>query len=251
MITAQMATLPEREKHLYKVVNSILPQVDRLYIMLNGHKRIPKLEHLKHPKDKITFVKLDNSMGDLAKFHDIEKRKGYIFTTDDDLVYPKGYFNQYIEKIDMYECPVTVHGAIKYPHKVESFYQSTILASEGESYRFHWNREVKEDVIVDVGGTGCMGWHSDHLKVSYAKIQEEMKYLCNIFDCEQSDLINMGDIWFKWFCLRQKVNIVVIEHKRWFFEMIKYDDTIFDKFVNQGKYKDYFQARLWNFIRGK
>ncbi len=64
MVTAQIATIPDRIKLLEITVKSLLPQVDQLNVMLNGWNHEPSIRD-----NKISYYHLDNSKGDAAKFY--------------------------------------------------------------------------------------------------------------------------------------------------------------------------------------
>ena len=65
MIIAHIATIPERVGSLELVVGSLLAQVDKLWVMLNGHTEVPSfLRQLRNVQYEI----LDNSLGDAAKW---------------------------------------------------------------------------------------------------------------------------------------------------------------------------------------
>ena len=83
MITAQLASIPSRENSLKLTVESLRNQVDKILVALNGYDHIP--EFLNNGE----FVMLDNSRGDAAKFFDVEYLQDYIFTCDDDIIYPR------------------------------------------------------------------------------------------------------------------------------------------------------------------
>lgn len=246
MISAHMATLPDRVEMMEKAVMSIYDQVDELVIALNGHKEIPDVCRL----DKIKYYELDNSMGDLAKFYDVAYYQGYIFTIDDDLIYPPDYVETYIKKIDQYHQPVTVHGAIKEDPPIESYYGSTRRVN-GEKVRKHWSVENYKDTVIDTGGTGCMGWHSSDLQVNYDEIVTNMPVISEALGCKPYNLVNMGDIWFKWFVIRQGKKIICIEHEKDYFVHLFPKNTIYGAFCywkDQQFYHDKWQTALWNYI---
>jgi len=188
MITAQIASLPERVDSLHNTVNSLLPQVDKLFVALNGYTKVPDflLEN-----EKIEYVILDNSLGDAAKFYDIEKREGYIFTCDDDLVYPKKYVEYMISKIKLHRSPVSLLGKI---------YDKTPIASFKVDYTtlYRCLGTVHKDRQVDVGGTGAMAFHTDDIKVRLSDFPVK----------------NMADIWMAKVAKEQDVSIWVVEHSR-------------------------------------
>lgn len=70
-------------------VQSILPQVDRLYLTLNGFTEVP--EELVHPK--IVAQLEPTNIGDIGKFADVPLEADFdvYLSLDDDIHYPHGY----------------------------------------------------------------------------------------------------------------------------------------------------------------
>ena len=191
MITAQIATLPERVDNLEKTVASLIDQVDQLFVALTGHKEVPSfLENNR----KIIFIVMDNKLGDGAKFYDSDTREGYILTCDDDLVYPQGYARYMVEGIKKHGGIVTMLG---------KQYDTRPIASYGGGYTriFNCLNSVRMDAEVDVGGTGVMGWHSDTIKIDPFSFPRK----------------NMADIWVAKLAYEQGVPITVLAHPKGYF----------------------------------
>lgn len=81
-----LATLMGREAMLRQSVSSILPQVDRLFIRLNGFSRVPSF--LMH--DKVE-CELGDNLGVAVKFDYVRGLQGLVVSVDDDLAYPPDY----------------------------------------------------------------------------------------------------------------------------------------------------------------
>lgn len=223
MIIAQLATIPEREPILKQVIDSLVPQVDKLIVMLNGHTEIPRIytddiidvstilskEYLHGP---ILFIQRYNLLADAEKFYNIENAKdSYIFTCDDDLIYPPDYVETMIAKVEQYKrkAIITCHGRTFRPRPIVSYYKA-----KRES--FHCLRTVEKDVKVDSGGTGVMCWHTDTVKVQYDWFKKP----------------NMADIFMSWEMHKRNIPIMCIEHKAgWiqYLEPEQYGKTIWDK----------------------
>jgi hypothetical protein len=194
MITAQLASIPEREASLKLTVDSLRPQVDKLLVALNGYDCIPSF------LNNGEFVCLDNSRGDAAKFFDVEYLSGYIFTCDDDIVYPPDYTSFMIRKIKEYRSIITLHGR-EYPRPFVSF-------RTGASY--HCLCDLKRDTLLDLGGTGVMAWHSDILKVRYSDFPTP----------------NMADVWMAKLAHEQGVSIVCAAHPAGYIQFTPCENTI-------------------------
>ena len=187
MITAQIATLPDRETMLWQTVKSLYNQVDQLWIMLNGHKEEPRIPD---PSGKIHYELLDNSLGDAAKVLNFNDREGFVFLCDDDLVYNNGYCNYLLSKYKQYNgCIITGHGK-KFVIPVRSAH-----AYFKENY--HCLHSVTADHQVHSGGTGVMLLNTKDIRL----------------DISDFPVKNMCDIWMAKAAHSQKVPIIVVEHK--------------------------------------
>jgi hypothetical protein len=194
MITVQIASIPDREESLRLTVNSLRSQVNNILVGLNGYDHIP--DFLNNGE----YVCLDNSRGDAAKFYDVEYLNGYVFTCDDDLVYPAGYVNYMKRKVDEYKCIVTLHGKHFLPNFSE-FWHCAV---------YPCLKELVTDVQVHVGGTGVMAFHTDYVKVKYSDFE----------------LPNMADIWMAKVAHEQGVRIMCIAHPEHYLKYIKPKTTL-------------------------
>ena len=204
MITANIATIPNRKDMLLMAYNSIVNQVDEIYINTG----------------------IDN-MGDGEKFKYIHKQEGYIFTCDDDIIYPPDYVTEMIDHIERFKrsAIVTLHGRTFDKFPIASYYR-------GRKQGYHWNKDQDFDVPVDSGGTGVMAWHSDTIKIDYKDIKHP----------------NMGDVWMAVFARRAGIPIICVKHKA---DWLKYigppedmenPKTIWSKHYNSDK----IQTQIYN-----
>lgn len=195
MITAQLATIPQRESSLRLTIASLEKQVDHLSIR-NGDLRISGV------------------MGDAEKFADVESYNGYFFTCDDDLIYPPDYVSYMISKIEQYKrkAVITLHGRNYTPGRIEKYY-----GGRNRTEAYHCMQRVVGDHQVMVGGTGVMAFHTDTVKVKY----------------EDFKLPNMADLWMGIVCKNQNVPIMVVEHlPNWLLAGYDGEDTIWNKHFN-------------------
>lgn len=184
-IIAQVASLPERVKTLEKCVVGLLPQVDMIFVALNGYKSAPAfLEH-----DKIYYSVMDNTFGDAAKFYNVENRNGYILTCDDDLAYPEGYVSYMIDGVKRHGGIVSLLGKRYDNRPIKSF-------RTGYSEIHRCLNGVVSDKQVHVGGTGAMAFHTDEFKMSM----------------EECLRPNMADIWVAKKAHEEGVKITVLAH---------------------------------------
>lgn len=186
-----MAAIPQREKSLKDVVNSILPQCDMLNIYLNNWDHTP--DFLLHPKIKVFRSETAaGDLGDVGKFYAVEKLTGYIFTVDDDFIYPHDYAGRFIEAIEKHKrkAVISIHGRILAPN-LSSYYR--------DYYKmFAACHHVPLDSWVHEIGTGVTAWHSDLIRVSLKMFPYS----------------NMSDILLSMEFQRREIPMLVISHQQ-------------------------------------
>lgn len=143
---ASMATMPSRAHKLPATVTSILGQVDHLFVHLNGFDRVPDVLN----KPEITVSRSQNygDLKDTGKFlnlRDVDDN-AYVFTIDDDIVYPANYVSRMRDCLKRFDDKVVagVHGVI-YPPRPVGFFERLVL---------HFMREFPIDMPVSCLGTG-------------------------------------------------------------------------------------------------
>ena len=211
MVTAQIASIPDRVKLLERTVESLKDQVDFIKVYLNNYNKVPDFLNRSW---RITCKLMDNSTGDAAKFHGVENIEGYLFTCDDDLIYPPDYVKYMIEKSVDHNCIVSLHGRVLHERPIGSYYRDKIIG-------YHCLKTIKGDWQVDSGGTGVMCMHQDHIKAMNLKYSD-------------FELSNMADVWVAvkaW----DKVQIVVVEHEEGW---LKVQQTIPDTTIWEKHYMD-------------
>lgn len=166
MITASMSTIAWREPGLAIAVASLLPQVDRLNVFLQGYDRAPSC--LSHPKIAVVNGGADTVFGASAKYRwlwDDAVASGYHFAVDDDIEYPPDYVQHCIREIEEYGGRVVVgfHGAIFDERMVRYF-------SDRRTWSF--DRANDADRFVHVLGTGTTAMRTDTLRLSRADFEQ-------------------------------------------------------------------------------
>ena len=87
MIRGHMATFPLRRDVVERAVQSLLPQIDRLFVVLNEYETPPAWAD--HPK--IEAVIPDRDLKDAGKFYFTAAPDDVVFLVDDDIAYPPDY----------------------------------------------------------------------------------------------------------------------------------------------------------------
>lgn len=210
-VTASLASIPARAAHLQKVVASLLPQVDKLNVYLNGYPKLP--EFLNHPKIE-TVNDRGGALGDAAKFHwEGSGAQGYRLTCDDDLVYAPDYVRFMVAAIERYKrrAVVSLHGSVlTWP--ITSYYRC-------RRRLLHCGGVVPEDTTVHAGGTGVMAWHAGTLTVGQEAFEKP----------------NMADIWFAVLARQQGVPIIVPAHGKDRVEILPCEDTIYSRMIGNDR----------------
>jgi len=186
MITAQIASIPEREDMLRNTVASLFPQVDKLNVMLNAYERVPYF--LKN--GKIDVYRFDNTMGDAVKFYEVYE-DGYVLTCDDDIIYPPDWVSTMTSHVAKTVSVATIIGKIFKPKPINTFY-----GTSDRLIAYHWNKPNNDFHRVQVGGTGVMCFHTDHFRPRYEDFTEP----------------NMADVFIAKFAHEQGVPIMVVPH---------------------------------------
>jgi hypothetical protein len=153
-----MATMPSRAHTLGLALSSILPQLDRLYVYLDGHDEIPASLRA---EEKIVPV-LSAAMPGLraaGKFIALTlEPSNFIFVgCDDDIAYPASYVTHSLRGLQRNREPavVGIHGAS--------------LRAGLTSYRsgrtvFHFSDKLRKPAVVDVLGTGTVVFSTAQLR---------------------------------------------------------------------------------------
>jgi|GEM_PF-2053830 len=146
-IVAAVASISSRVDALKDAVESIYPQVDRLFVYLNGYSGVPSFLN-----DKKIEVVLDfeGRNAAAAKFYWLSKVNAYYFSIDDDIVYPKDYCQK---TIDNYKNNVS-GSVVSYHGKNLKLLAGHQRADRKEMFLFE--NELAENTKAHVLGTGVM-----------------------------------------------------------------------------------------------
>ncbi|NHB95883.1 hypothetical protein [Photorhabdus stackebrandtii] len=184
---ASLASIPEREYNLQIAINSIYPQLDELNVYLNGYEKIPQF--LNRDKIKVYMSHRFGDFGDASKFFPLKNKSGYLFTLDDDLIYPPNYVEKLVLKIEKYKRQqfICVHGNIIDIDSLSSYYKY----KKG----VHFSRPLDNDITVNIPGTGTLAYHSSLYS----------------FSMESFQLKNMSDIWVAVIAKKRNIAIISID----------------------------------------
>ena len=216
-IVACLATIPPRKRELKLVCESLLPQVDRLFIYFNNYqdedvplwaKGVDKIEYETSSSGEY------GDLGDVGKFYfcsnemkDKYRINGHVFTCDDDIVYPEWYTRRTVDLLkEQYNGSiVSYHGSLV--HKNAGEYHS----GRGKT-TFPVKGDVRRTLRVNVGGTGCMAFSVETFTPSMKMFKH----------------INMSDMFVGKHAQENGISLYVLKHSRRDFKVLNIRDTIWE-----------------------
>ncbi len=205
MICASLASIPSREEQLKRVVGSLLPQVHKLRVYLNGYKDVPTW--LRDTRITVQQSEEHGDMGDAGKFFWCEQAAGYQLVCDDDLIYPDDYALICVEAVERYarRAVIGFHGInIKQP--VTSYFKSRRI--------IHWSTALDHDEPVHMLGTGALAYHSSTVSVQRTAFE----------------LPNMADVWFGVLCQQQRTPMMCVARRAQLLQLLRCPWTLFQRF---------------------
>ena len=207
-----IASIPERVKSLKQTVDSLIDQVDHIFISLNRYKKVP--DYLEHPKiTSYLRPDADQDLGDIGKFlyifylseHELHNK--YLLTADDDLIYEHDYVKHITDAIEKYKRKniISMHGRIFTSLPIKSYYKDPAKFFPCLYANLNY-------VDVQVAGTGVMGFYSSTIKLLP----------------EHFPTANMADIHMAIIAAKKNIPLTVIPHRK---EMIK-ESRIYDRNIS-------------------
>ena len=194
MIVASLATIPQRLRELEVALNSLRPQVDVLYVCLNGHTSVPPFVH----KLATDYVLRNNDLGDAGKFLWADKVEAdWFFTCDDDFRYAPNYVEHMIAAATRLHrrAAVSLHGVLLADSLACG--ERTNWLKDGRKQMFSTMKPLAQEVPVHIAGTGVLCYRGGLLKLSI----------------EDFPVSNMADVWFARACARQGVPRYAAAHE--------------------------------------
>ncbi len=203
-VTASMATIPSRVQLLEQVVSTLLPQVDRLNVYLNGFNEIPHF--LKDARIEVARSQEYGDQKDNGKFFWSERvATGYHLTVDDDIIYPRDFVQRSIMKIEQYDrrAVVGVHG-VNLANPLQRYTESREV--------FHFGDALLQDAFVHLLGTGTIAYHTSTLQIAFDEFKTR----------------GVADLWFAIQARRQRVPLIAQSRPRNWLAPIRHEgETIF------------------------
>lgn len=158
MITASLSTVAWRRPALEQMLPTILPQVDRLYVFLQGYDVIPDCLDMDDRRIHVVDGRWHPqwlALKSTAKLFWIAQGlvpDGIHLTVDDDILYPPGYASRMASAIDKY-----------YRKAVVGFHGAVWNGSFRDRQVIHFEHQLADDTPVHTLGTGTTAWHTSTL----------------------------------------------------------------------------------------
>jgi hypothetical protein len=153
-----IATMPSRLATLGRVIPVVLPQLDRLYVFLDGHDSVPDVA--RHEKITVFRSGRDGDLHSSGKFLGLTRERDAVVyvTFDDDIIYPPDYVNTLIAGLARFGGRVVAgfHGTL-FTHPYRSFRDDQNIC--------HFRTGLAHDIRVDVLGTGTTALVSSVLPI--------------------------------------------------------------------------------------
>lgn len=206
-----MASFPARQQKLRLAVESLLPQLDRLYIYLNGYDEVPEFL-LDERIVAIPAAKISDLRDNGKIFHMADAPEGYFLTVDDDIEYPHDYAEHLVRSIEEYDrrSIVGVHGVILEQPLTRYFSPNRKV--------FSFKHALAADEPVHLLGTGTVAFHSSSLRPTL----------------DMFPSTGMADVWMAIAAKRMGVRMVAVRRPAGWLRPITFagesDPTLFDEF---------------------
>lgn len=214
-IYAGMATVSGNEVALRAAVTSLLPQVDGLFIYLNGFSEVPSFLR-GFDKVKCHLDPDGTRYGDAGKFWGLGQVRDAIYLTcDDDILYPKDYIARMTQELA--DCGgqsvICVHGSLLI-QPLENFY------ANGARSVLHFANELIRRRQVHVPGTGTCAFHSAVVDIALDHFAAP----------------NMADIWLTKFMAEKDIVSFAVPHRKgWLLPLKVTRPTIYEASSNASK----------------
>jgi len=202
-----MATMPSRAVTFPEALRSILPQVDRLYLYLDGHQEVP--EASRHDERIIPIFSRDEpGLAGAGKFLGLERETEpclYV-TVDDDILYPPNYVAYLAARLRAHgsRAVVGVHGSVHH-RPLTSYKRNRDI--------FHFTGQLKFEQTVDALGTGTTMFDTAVLR----------------FDVRRWPQINMSDLDVAIEAAKSRLPMICVARRRNFLQALSNDqpDSIY------------------------
>lgn len=216
-VVASLATVPSRRALLERVVASLLPQVDELWVFFDQltptDRAYAILDVTRHAPKVRSWDPGDFQLGDAAKFAPLRWCRApelIYLTCDDDLVYPRDYVARMREAVAREPDAVhTAHGGVLRGH-VERWREAIRFTAyrAGEALG-----DAEDGRSCNVPGTGCLAARAE---------------LLHDFECPLRPL-NVADLHLAVWLQQRRIPVRTVGHARgWLATFPDVGETLWD-----------------------
>lgn len=206
-VVGGVASFGRREKILKVMIDSILPQLDKLIVYLNNYKEIP--EYLDSPKIAVIQSQVFEDLSANGKVFCLDNLNScYFFALDDDIEYPSDYVERMIKCLQKYNnmvC-VAVHGSI-FPEKVQWYFERYTV--------YPFQDELNSDRFVNLIGSGTFAFHTDTLTARFSDFYGPI----------------MVDLRFSILAKEQKIPLVCVARREYWLKALEPDDGLYQQYL--------------------
>lgn len=208
-IYAGMATVVGNETALRAGVVSLLPQVDRLYIYLNGFEKIPEFLN-NNPRVSCHIDTDGRKYGDAGKFWGLEQvRDGIYLTCDDDVIYPENYVEQMVAELAFAgaNSVVAVHGSLLLSPN-NGYYKEAGRAV------FHFRQALLRKRRIHIAATIACAFHTETVRMTLEDFEHP----------------NMADIWLARYLQDNRIPVYAVPRpSNWLIPLEVNRQTIYEQ----------------------
>lgn len=220
-VVGGMATMPGRLKTLKIALPSILRQVDKMYVFLDGHSEVPAFIR-NDPKIVPILGETHPNLHSAGKFLALihEQETGVFASFDDDIYYPFDYVQVLLDGLKRLgqDTIVGFHG-VDLPETVSSFRSDCRI--------IYFGHVLEKDRRVDLLGTGTCAFQMSSFR----------------FDPTAWEFENMSDLQMGLEAAEKKIPMICLERRKGFMLPIEHlqKDSIFASLLSK---KDVNQTQL-------
>ena len=200
---------------LKSVLDSLINQVDNIYLFLNVEFNDNDIKLLYKYKPKLIIKFLNNTSNNISSIFvplSLINEDCYFFTADCNITYPPDYVNAIIKKIDFYNKSsiIGINGTL-FSENYNSIYNM--------KYHYNSNEDLENDKLVNVLDINSIACHSNCLK-----------------NLNHNDYKNIADnesinLHFAIFCKNNLIPMInVSKHKDWIINTEKNSTCTYDTF---------------------
>lgn len=199
-VFAGLASFGNRGDILRVAVESLLDQVDRMGVYLNGYDRVP--DFLEHPAIEVARSQDHGDIRDNGKFFFLGSTSyRYYAAVDDDIEYPPDYISRMQQRLADAgpNSAVAVHGAV---------YPAEVLGLLKPRHLFHFSDALQHVMPVHLVGTGTLLFDQETWALERGEFGQP----------------GMADVWFAAAARKRGARLFVVNRNRdWLVEAAEVD----------------------------